>query len=100
MINGRRAVGFTRNGHDWTARYRRVCDAAELLGCRSAVLDGEMVVRGENGGSDFNALRADIERGGQRLVLFAFDLLHLDGRDLRLAPLIERRALLRALVPV
>ena len=92
------ARGFTRNGNDWTDRYGRVCEAVAKLRCRSAVLDGEMIVQGRNGIPDFDALRADIERGGQRLVLFAFDLLHLDGKDLRSTPPIERRAMLRKLI--
>src|SRR5918995_1595112 len=70
VVEGGCAQGFTRNGHNWSARYGRVCDAAGKFRCRSAVVDGEMVVLGDNGVSDFHALRADITRGGNRLVLF------------------------------
>ena len=68
------------------------------LACKSAVIDGEMVVQDENGLTDFNALRSAIYTAPHRLVLFAFDLLHLDGQDQRRQPLMERRALLRSLV--
>src|SRR4051794_16287949 len=54
-----------------------------------------MVVQDEHGLTDFNALRSAIYTAPHRLVLFAFDLLHLDGQDLRRRPLMERRALLR-----
>jgi bifunctional non-homologous end joining protein LigD len=92
------ARAFTRNGHDWSKSYAPVCRAAEALACRSAVIDGEMIVQDENGASDFGLLKGGIVREPERLVLIAFDLLHLDGRDLRSAPLVERRAALRALV--
>ncbi len=57
-----------------------------------------MVVQDENGLTDFDALRSAIYTAPHRLVFFAFDLLHLDGQDLRGQPLMERRALLRKLV--
>jgi bifunctional non-homologous end joining protein LigD len=57
-----------------------------------------MVVQDEHGITDFYALRSAIYRAQHRLVLFAFDLLHLDGQDLRRRPLMERRALLRRLI--
>lgn len=98
VVEGGRVCAFTRNGHEWTERYARVCHAAERLRCRSAVIDGEIIVQGENGVSDFDALRADVERGGRRLILYAFDLLRADGKDVRSAPLVERRTLLRNLI--
>jgi ATP-dependent DNA ligase len=57
-----------------------------------------MVVQDEHGITDFYALRSAIYTAPHRLVFFAFDLLHLDGRDLRRTPLIERRAALRGLI--
>jgi ATP-dependent DNA ligase len=62
------------------------------------LIDGEIIVQDVNGVSDFAALRASLEREPQRLVLFAFDLLFLDGSDLRRVPLIERREKLRQLI--
>jgi ATP-dependent DNA ligase len=90
---------FTRGGHDWTDKYGRVIVAGRKLKCRSAVLDGEVIVQDRNGLSDFAALRAAIEGARHRLVMFAFDLLFLDGRDLRRLPVIERRERLQSLLP-
>jgi hypothetical protein len=56
------------------------------------------VVQDEQGISDFEALRSAIHKAPHRLVFFAFDLLHLDGQDLRRTPLIETRASLRKLI--
>ena len=89
---------FTRGGHDWSDKYGRVIDACRKLGCRSALIDREIIVQDENGLSDFAALRAAIEGASHRLVMFAFDLLWL-GNDLRRLPLIERREKLRSLLP-
>ena len=64
-----------------------------------ALIDGELVVENEAQASDFSALQADIGEGRtDRLVYYAFDLLHLDGYDLRDAPLIARKTLLEAIV--
>src|SRR5262245_61388654 len=89
---------FTRSGHDWTATYRRVVDACSKLSCRTAVLDGEIAVQDEHGITDFHALCSAIHRAPHRILFFAFDLLHLDGQDLRRRPLMERRELLRKLI--
>jgi ATP dependent DNA ligase domain len=85
------ARAFIRHGNDWTRRYRPIVSAAGWVPCRSAILDGEVVVQDEAGRSDYAALRDAIEGEPHRLIFFAFDLLHLNGRDLRAAPLIERR---------
>ena len=78
---------LTRNGHDWTDRFPAIEAAARALGV-TAVLDGEAVVLDEEGRSDFNALLKSLGgRGGKRpareVMLYAFDLLYLDGHDLR-----------------
>jgi bifunctional non-homologous end joining protein LigD len=75
-----------------------VVNACANLGCKAALIDGEVVVQDEQGISDFEALRSAIHKAPHRLVFFAFDLLHLDGQDLRRTPLIERRAALRKLI--
>ena len=93
-----RVRAFTRNSNDWSRAYRRMIEACGKLAYKSAVIDGEMVVQDENGLTDFNALRSAIYTEPHRLVLFTFDLVHLDGQDLRLRPLMERRALLRKLI--
>ena len=66
--------------------------------CRAALFDGEIIVQDENGRSDFEALRSAIFKAPHQIVFFAFDLLHLDGQDLRRTPLLERRAPLKKLI--
>jgi bifunctional non-homologous end joining protein LigD len=98
VIAGNKARAYTRRGLDWTKKYSRIIDAARELG-RDCHLEGEMIVQDANGRPDFNALRMDIESGaGGRLILYTFDLLSLDGQDLRAKPCEERRALLSDLL--
>jgi DNA ligase D-like protein (predicted ligase) len=89
---------FTRNGHDWSERYTSIIRAASQLDCRSGIIDGEAVVQDSNGVSDFARLQSAIRSRSQNIVLYAFDLLHLDGHDIRHRPLIERRSLLEHLI--
>jgi DNA ligase D-like protein (predicted ligase) len=98
VIEGSSVKAFTRNGHDWTKRYEPTMKAARELACQSAILDGEMIVQDEQGRSDFSAFKRAMERRPETLVFMAFDLLHLNGRDLRQEPLIERRLRLQVLV--
>ena len=62
------------------------------------MLDGEVIVQDERGASDFEALQNALRSRRAPLLYYAFDLLHLDGKDLRPRPLTERRALLKKLV--
>jgi bifunctional non-homologous end joining protein LigD len=96
------AVRLTsRNGRDWTERLSVVAQAVARLPARSAVLDGEVVVIGPGGVSDFSALQEAVREGGtQALAYQVFDLVYLDGFDLRATPLAERKRLLRQLLPV
>jgi ATP-dependent DNA ligase len=97
-IEGGKARAFTRNGYDWSGYNEPVVKACSRLFCHSALIDGEIIVEDENGASDFDALSYAIKHDPQRLVFFAFDLLHLNGEDLRIRPLIERRAKLAELI--
>ena len=99
MIDRGKVRAFTRRGHDWSDRYQRVVGAGKLR-CRSAVLDGEVIVQDEKGRSDLEALYRAMADEPHRLIYFAFDLLHLDGADLRSRPLIERRSILAELIGV
>lgn len=99
-ISGKATQAFTRNGYDWTQRYAPVVTSARALRCKSAILDGEMCVQNADGVTDFSALRRSIVSAPERLVLFAFDLLMLNGRDLRGDPLVERRRRLQDLIGV
>ena len=98
VIEGSSVRAFTRNGHDWTERYRPTLRAASDLHCHSAILDGEMIVQDEQGRSDFHSFKRAMERRPETLVFMAFDLLHLNGADLRQEPLLERRLRLQELV--
>ena len=93
-------VAYTRNGYDWTDRYPRIVEAGATLRCKSALLDGEVIVQDRRGASDFEALQAALRSKRAPLIFYAFDLLHLDGKDYRNAPLVERRARLKHLVGV
>jgi ATP-dependent DNA ligase len=83
----------------WTERYAAITKAAAKLDCRSAIIDGEVVVQNERGVSDFDALKSAIRWSPHSLIFCAFDLLHFNGKDFRDRPLLERRARLRELVP-
>jgi DNA ligase D-like protein (predicted ligase) len=89
---------FTRNGHDWSTKFWPIALAGQALPCKSAIIDGEVIVCNERGASDFNAIGRALKAEPSRLCFVAFDLLHLDGRDLRSKPLVERRAKLAELV--
>jgi ATP-dependent DNA ligase len=89
---------YTRNGHDWTHRYLRIVQAAADLGCSSAIIDGEAIVQDEQGRSDFHSFKEAMSRRPEALVFMAFDLLHINGQDMRGMPLIKRREALQQLV--
>ncbi len=82
----------TRHGFDWTNRYRRVIEAAAKLPATSFVIDGEGVILDPNGKSDFDRLHS--RRHESEVQLLAFDLLELEGVDLRQEPLERRKAAL------
>jgi bifunctional non-homologous end joining protein LigD len=82
----------TRNGHDWTSRFPAIAAALLKLNVRSAVIDGEAVVLDDMGRSNLAELQAALTKhGAEEAVLYAFDLLFLDGEDLRAKPLADRR---------
>ncbi|HYF56120.1 MAG TPA: DNA ligase D [Salinarimonas sp.] len=94
-IDGDHVTLLTRKGLDWTDRFGPVADAMRELGLGSGLLDGELVVEDDNGISSFSTLQADLKAGRtDRLVYYAFDLLYLDGADLRPLPLRERKRML------
>jgi bifunctional non-homologous end joining protein LigD len=84
------AKAYTRRGNDWSSRFKPILAATGLFEARSAILDGEVVVETATGHSDFGALQDDLgARRTDRLVFYAFDLLHLDGFDLRVCSLVD-----------
>jgi bifunctional non-homologous end joining protein LigD len=100
QVSGGKVRLFTRSGRDWTERFGEAIGAAfSALPARQAVLDGEVVVEASGRSSDFSALQADLAEGRtDRMVYYAFDLLHLDGRDLTGLPLVDRKRLLDGLL--
>jgi DNA ligase D-like protein (predicted ligase) len=90
---------YTRRGHDWSYRYEPLLIAAGALDSADVLIDGEVVLRGPDGLPDFNALRREVRKPEPKgLTFMAFDLLHLDGRDLRRQPIEDRRERLRELL--
>jgi len=89
-------VLYSRSGLDWTEKFGQAITKDILAtGIDNAILDGEIVVESEAGLSDFSALQSDLsEERSDRFAYYLFDLLYLNGRDLRQVPLVERKALL------
>jgi bifunctional non-homologous end joining protein LigD len=90
---------LTRKQLDWTHRFGRIAKAVAQLPAETALLDGELVVEDEKGVSSFSLLQTDLRDGrDDRFVYWAFDLLHLNGRDLTAEPLTVRKAALQRLL--
>jgi bifunctional non-homologous end joining protein LigD len=87
----------SRNGKDWTKEFPQVARAVGRLPAGTALLDGEVAAVLPNGATSFQALQRRGE-GATPLVYFAFDLLHLDGWDLRGVSLLQRKEVLRRLL--
>ena len=87
---------LTRNGHDWASRYPLIVQAVNKLKARSCLIDGEAVCCNEHGMPSFEKLRH--RSNDQDVVLVAFDLLELDGNDLRREPLEVRKQTLASLL--
>jgi len=96
-LDGGRARWLSRNGLDWTDRFVSLGAAIEGLSAERALLDGELVALLPDGTSSFQELQNALH-GSSALCYFAFDLLHLDGRDLRALPLTERKRALEQLL--
>lgn len=98
LSNGRARV-LTRTGADWTERFGPLARAAEALPVSSALLDGEIVALGADGVSDFGRLQQALSaKTPEELRYMAFDLLSLEGHDLRDEPLLTRKDLLARLL--
>ena len=97
-IDGDAVRLLTRNGLDWAPRMPALAAAFKTLGVRRARLDGELVALRDDGVSSFPGLQSALKAGrDDTLVYSAFDLLHLDGWDLRPCTLLDRKSLLQAL---
>lgn len=97
-IDAGRVTLLTRNGEDWTGRMPSLAAALAQLSVERAVLDGEFVALDEKGASDFQLLQNSFSgKSKAPLAYYAFDLLYLNGYDLRPVALLERKARLKAL---
>lgn len=90
---------ITRGGYDWAKKFGSIVAEARELGHASLIIDGEAVVLDDQGRSDFGLLQRAVGKKPSlhepsEIIYYAFDLLYLDGRDLRALPLSERRQLL------
>jgi bifunctional non-homologous end joining protein LigD len=86
---------YSRNRRDLTCRFRSICDALSKLHVRSIILDVELVGCDDAGKADFRELTFV---GRHSVCAWCFDIMHLNGRDLRPLPLDERRSQLRAVL--
>ncbi len=99
LVEGGHARMLTRTGLDWTPRFETIAQDLGELGVKSAVLDGEIVALDANGASSFKTLQDELSHGhSDRLQYYVFDLLSLDGEDLRDLPLLERKRRLKTLL--
>jgi len=89
---------FTRRGNDWTRRFRKIAHDAFLISASSAIIDGEVVVPAADGTTDFSVLQNELKGKSDKFAMVAFDLLYLNGYDLRRVPLFERKALLNKII--
>lgn len=89
---------LTRRGQDWTEKFEPLLADFRKLDVDNAYLDGEAVVLDAKGLSDFSGLQNFFTTGKGRLVYYAFDLLFLNGEDLRRLPLLERKKRLHDLL--
>ncbi|MET3582081.1 bifunctional non-homologous end joining protein LigD [Mesorhizobium robiniae] len=99
-IEAGRVKLLTRSGLDWTKKFgKAVISALADIPVGTALIDGELVVETSAGASDFSALQADLSEGrSDRFRFYVFDLLHLDGYDLRDVALIKRKELLEKII--
>lgn len=97
-LDGGTARAFSSSGADWSRKYPQIVAAVTHLRCTSAILDGEVYLPDARGAADFSGLPAAIRWRPAELIFVAFDLLHLDGEDLRSRPIESRRAMLADLL--
>ena len=82
---------FTRNGFDWTRRFPLMLEAADAIKAKSFLIDGEAVACDDKGLAVFDRIR--YRRNDASVFLYAFDLLSLNGKDLRNEPIEKGKAI-------
>ncbi|MCL1802854.1 MAG: DNA ligase D [Eubacteriaceae bacterium] len=100
FIEGGEAALYSRNGKSYTHRFPEIAmSLQELAGKRAIALDGEIVAYGDDGNASFQMLQNYLRHpNGANIIYFAFDLLALDGKDLRNVPLLNRKEALLQLL--
>src|ERR1700743_1706691 len=89
---------YTRRGNDWTKRFKKIADDAWHINAGSAIIDGEVVAPAADGTTDFSVLQNELKGQSSKIVMVAFDLLYLNGRDLRKLPFHQRKAELKKII--
>ena len=90
---------YSRNGHEWTSHLPRLAKLLQNTSHTSMILDGEVVYLGSDGRTNFQSLQNVIGRSDDRALSYcAFDILYLDGYDLRPVPFEDRKAILKRIV--
>ena len=89
---GKRVRLYSRPGNDLTYRFPLIVEALARLQSRSCIIDGEAVACDDNGMANFNRIR--YRHHDENVFLYAFDLIELDGDDLRHVPLNVRKTML------
>jgi bifunctional non-homologous end joining protein LigD len=97
-LDAGRAQILTRRGNDWTEKYPGIDEAIAGLPARNAYVDGELCGVLPDGRTAFNLIQNATDTGGESLVFFLFDLLHLDGENLTALPLLDRKTRLASLL--
>ena len=91
-IKGQNVKLYTRTGNDWTQKFPLIHQALKKRKFKEAVFDGEIIWTDKQGHSDFQKLQNSIKSDDQsQLFYYVFDLLKLDGNDLKSLPLVERK---------
>ena len=98
LKDGKQVQLLSRNEKDLTRMYPAVAVAGVRLKADQAVIDGEIVALSEDGRPSFQALQHRGSHPKHRIVFYAFDVLHLDGRDVMSEPLVKRQARLPKLL--
>lgn len=104
-LDGYRAIGYTgknaklisRNGIDFSNKYKPIIDELKAIE-ENAILDGELVIEDKNGRSNFQDIQNYGNKNNVELKYYVFDLLKLNGHDLRGMELIKRKGLLKTLI--
>ncbi len=89
---------YSRNNNSFNEKYKPVVTALELID-KDMILDGEIVVLDDEGKADFHSLQNFGSAGKGRLVYYVFDLIYFDGKDLTGLPLIQRKEILKHVLP-